>query len=402
MSSRQTLAVVLLSGLLTVTLFGATVATGVERTALDDQYIGETFEDENVSSEIGSTLRVDIATEVERSDRQQQVPIGVSSELDGERVANRAVTDEFISTELDRNIKISIGYLRGNAERFDLRTDLREIKAVIRRAVINGTTINTPELVGANTDQINAERVALLNQSEQDYRDARLSLTAEERTEIENEMETNVRGQLSNDSGNLTAAVLAHQELVLDGLTGKLLYEEYVAQLAVDKQVIRAVIADIALVEVPDEQSLFGEDEDPESALEPVRTGVGLTVTFAWLLPLLAVGLVGAVYATTRSTDRTAAVTGVGLVASGILGAVLGVVAAPALKGAIGLGGEDPDPIITGLIAVIDGTFRTVSVQSLVLAVAGVGILVVVIGDRRGLFDGLRDQLDLDSRADHQ
>lgn len=394
MRTTRTLAVVVLSVLLTVTLLGATVATGVERTALDDQYVVETFEEENVGSEIGTELREDIATEVERSDERQQIPTGIAIDLDGEAVANRSVTDGFVASELRRNIRIGVQYLRGNEPELALRTDLRETKESVRAEIISGTTVDTPQLIGANTARIGAERVAMLSEGQQEYRDARLALTDQERSDLEAEMETNVRRQLPNDSERLTEAVLAHQTTVLDGVTGAVSYEEYVERLAADERRIKAVIADIALGEIPDEQSLLEEDEDPESALGPARTASRLTVTFAWLLPLLAVGLVGAVYAATRSTDRTAMVAGTGLFASGVLGALLGFVAAPGLKGAAGLGGEESDPVVRGLIAVVDGTFRTIGTQSLGLAVAGVIALAAVIADRRGLFDGVREQLD--------
>ena len=402
MSTGRTLAVVLLSVLLTITLFGATVATGVERTALDDQYVVEQFEDERVGAEIGSELRGDIATKIDRSDEQREVPTGISIDLDGETVANRTVTDEFVAGEVSRNIEIGLRYLRGETAELDLRTDLREIKASIRAEIINGTTVDTPQLVGANTDRIGAERIAMLSEGEQEYREARLDLTDEERAELEGEIETNVEQQLSNTSDELTAAVLDHQYTVLDGLTGELTHEEYVEQLAADEQRIKAAIGDAALAEVPDEQSLVGEDDDPESALGPIRRGVSLTVTLTWFLPLLAVGLLAVVYGVSRSVDRTATVAGTGLLVAGLVGAVLGLLGGSALKGAIGVGSEESDPIVEGLTAVVDGTLRTVGTQSLVVALVGIVVLVAVVADRRGLFDGVRSRLNLDPRANRR
>lgn len=402
MSTGRTLGVVLLSVLLTITLFGATVATGVERTALDDQYVMEQFEDEQVDAKIGSELRGEIATKIDRSDEQREVPTGISIDLDGKTVANRTVTDEFVAGELSRNIEIGLRYLRGETEELDLRTDLREIKAAIRAEIINGTTIDTPQLVGANTDRIGAERVAMLSEGEQEYQEAQLDLSDEERAELEAEIETNVKQQLSNTSDELTAAVLDHQYTVLDGLTGELTHEEYVEQLAADEQRIKAAIGDAALAEVSDEESLVSEDDDAESALAPIRTGASLTATLAWLLPLLAAGLLAVIYGVSRSVDQTATVAGTGLLVAGILGAVAGFLAGPALKGTVGVGTEESDPIIEGMIAVIDGTLRTVGTQSLVGALVGVVVLVAVVADRRGLFDGVRSRLNLDPRANRR
>lgn len=402
MTTGRTLGVVLLSVLLAASLFGATVATGVERTALDEQYATDRFEEEQVDGKIGSDLRRDIATEIDRSNGQRQLPMGISIDLDGRVVANNTVTDEFISTELNRNVGVGIRYLRGETDDLDLRTDLNDIKAAIRTEISNGTTIDTPQLVGGNTGRVSANRVRKLSESEQQYREARVDLTTGERAKIEGEIETNVRQQLSNDSDELTAAILDHQYTVLDGLTGELTYEEYVEQLTADERRIKTAIGDAALTELSDEQSLVAEDDDLESALSPLRTGAGFTVMFSWLLPLLAIGLVGAVYGVTRSVDRTAMAAGTGLVVSGILGTVLGFIGAPVLKGAVGLSGSESDPVIEGLIAVVDGTLQTVGMQSFVLALIGVVILGVILGDRRGLFDGVRSRLDLDPRANHR
>lgn len=391
------LAVVVLSILLVATLFGATVTTGVERTALDEEYVEERFEDEEVSAKIGSDLRGDVATGIERSNERQGVPTGISVSLDGQAVANRTVTDGFVTRELNRNTEAVVAYLRGETDELELRTDLREIKARIEVEIIDGTVVDTPQLIGANTDRISAERVGRLTESEQAYRDARLDLSSSERAEIEAEMERNLRKQLSDDSEELVAAILSHQRTVLDGLTGEMSYDEYREQIAADERQIKAALAEMALGEIPDERSLLGTD-DPESELGPLRSATGLVVVLRWLLPLLAVGSLGAVFLSTRSFEQTATVAGIGLGVSGLLGAVFGYLVGPALKGAAGLGSGD-DPILDGLDAVVDGTLQTVGMQSMLLAVVGFAVLLVVGVDRRGLLDELRRQLNLDTRG---
>jgi hypothetical protein len=402
MSVGRTLAVVVVSVLLTATLVGATVATGVNRTALNDEYVTEQFENEGVDAQIGSELRTDIATEIDRSNEQQRLPTGISIELDGKTVANRSVTDEFVTAEMNRSIEAILRYLRGDADELTLSADLREIKERVRTEIADGTTVRTAQLVGANSDRVSADQVSRLERGEQSYRESRLDLSAAERDAVESEIETNVRRQLSNDSEALAGAILDHQYTVLDGLTGELSHDEYVEQLAADERQIKAEIATLALAEVPDEQSLFGEESDPESALDPIRAGTTLVTTFVWLLPLFAVSLVGVSYLVTRSVDRTATRTGICLLVAGLLGWLAGGVAGPAVKSTGGLDGDDSDGIIEGMIAVVDGTLGTIASQSLVLAVAGVVVLGTVVADRRGLFDGVRARLNLDSRSGRQ
>jgi hypothetical protein len=312
------------------------------------------------------------------------------------------VTDGFVSSELERSIERILRYLRGETDRLNLSTDLREIKRSVRTEIIDGVRIDAPQLVGANTDRIGAERVAQLASNEQSYRDAQLNLSTQERAEIDAEMQTNVRRQLSNESEPLARTILDHQRTVLDGLTGELSYQEYVDQLGADQRQIKAEIAALALREVPNQQSLFGEESDPKSALAPIRAGTGLVTIFTWLLPLLAVGLVGVGYVLTRSVDQTATVAGASLLVAGILGAILGFVAGPAVKSAVGVGGGSSDPIIAGLTGVVDGALGTIASQSLLLAVVGSLVLVTVGADRRGLLDGVRGRLSLDARTERR
>jgi hypothetical protein len=114
------------------------------------------------------------------------------------------------------------------------------------------------------------------------------------------------------------------------------------------------------------------------------------------------VSLVGVSYLFTRSVDRAATVTGTSLLVAGLLGWLVGAVAGPVVKAAVGLGDDGSDAIIEGMIAVVDGSLGTIASQSLVLVVGGVIVLGAVVADRRGLLDGLRARLNLGSRTGRQ
>ncbi len=398
MSRGRTLVVVVLSVLLTVTLFGASLSVGAERTALDQQYVVTQFEQEGVSEQIGSELRGEVTTQIDQADEQRSIPTGITVNLDGSQVANQSVTDEFLAGELSRNVGVIIEYLRGNRADLALTISLTEVKVDVRVALIDGVEIDTPQLVATNTDRVGAERIAALNESEQSYQDAQADLSEQERTEIEEEINQSIDQQLSNDSDELAAALLDHQRTVLDGLTGKLSYEEYVDQLAADERALKVAIADAALAEIPDEESLVDGTESAESNIEPIRSGAKRIVLFSWLLPVLGVVLVAGLYLVTRSPDRTATATSIALAIAGLLGAVVGYIIGPTLAESAEPSGGGEDPIVAGLTAVVDGSFATIGRQSVLLLVAGVVVFVVVAADRRGVFEGLRTRLGRETR----
>lgn len=383
--------------LLTVTLFGASVSVGAERTALDQQYVVEQFEEEGVSERIGSDLRGDIATRIDQAGQQRPIPTGVTVTLDGQRVANQTVTDEFVAGEVSRNAGVVLSYLRGNTDTLNLTTSVESIKAEMRVAIIEGTEIDTPELIAANTDRVSAERIAALNESEQSYRAAQVELSDQRRAEVESEIEQSVDQQLGNDSEELSGAVLELPETVLDGLTGELSYEGYTEELAAEERAVKAVIASLALEEVPDERSLVNGTDAAESKLQPVRSGVGTVVLLSWLTPLLGVVLVGALYGINRSVDRTVMTTGVALFVAGVFGAVVGYLVGPTVAGGAGPSGET-DPIVAGLTAVVDGSLATIGRQSVLVLLGGAVVVGVVFADRRGLFDGLRSRFGRETR----
>ncbi len=399
MSGGRTLAVVVLSVLLTVTLFGASLSVATERTALDQQYVLDQFEQEEVSKQIGGELRGEVATQIDQADEQRAIPAGITVNLNGSQVANQSVTDEFLAREVSHNVGVVIEYLRGNRADLALTTNLTAVKADVRVALIDGIAVDTPQLVGTNTDRVGAERIAALNESEQSYQEAQTDLSDQERAEVEQEINQSIDQQLSNDSEELAAALLEHQRTVLDGLTGELSYEEYVTQLAADERALKVAIADAALAEVPNEESLVDGTESAESTIEPIRSGARIIVLFSWLLPILGVVLVAGLSLLTRSPDRTATATSIALAVAGLLGAMAGYIIGPTVTGSTEPSGAEGDPIVAGLTAVVDGTFATIGRQSVLLLVTGVVVFAVVAADRRGVFDGLRTRLGQETRS---
>jgi len=387
----KTLAVFLVGIILTGTIFGAAVATGADRTAFDGKYVSETFEKEGVDAKITAEIRADVAENISAIIDEKPVPQGVTVTLDGETVAEQSITEEFVRTEIDRSIIELFAFLRGDHDDLTIIIDLVPVRESVSDAVIDGIEIDTPTLVGSNSDQLDAEQIAQLRVNESQYQQAQIELSAQEREEIENELEANVQQEIDDENEGFVAAVLSHQTTVLNGITGEITYEEYIEQLASDEQRIKEEIAAAVVDEIPEQELLFGDDEDPESELGPVAAVVQWGATLAWLFPLVSIGLVGLIYGLTRSLDQTAAMTAGALLFAGVSGAVTGLLLRPLILGLVGA--DEQDAISEGLVAVFDGTLRTIGLQSAVLAAIGVALLVIVLADRRGKLESVRKKL---------
>lgn len=391
MSSDRSIALVLVGILLTGAMFGSVVAVAGDRTVFDGEYVSQTFEDEGVYAEVATEVRSDVADDIGEIIRGETVPQGIQLDLDSDEIAAETITESFVATEMDRSIREFYAYLHGDRADLDIRFDLTTQREIAADAITDGITIDTPTLVGSNSDHLDNERIAMLSAGPSEYEAAQMELSSAERNEIESDLEANVRIELDGENENLTNAVLDHQRTVLDGLTGELSHEEYVTQLEDDEQRIKAAIADNALADVPADVALFGEDETPEDEFAPFATATQLVSTLAWALPIIAVVLVGLGYGIVRDVDRTAAMTGGALFWAGLVGTIVGILLRPTMVGIFEPNdGGDSDPMVDGLVAVVDGSLWTVGILSAVLLGVGIVLLAGVFANRRGVFEGIR------------
>jgi len=400
MSTGRTVALFLIGTLLTGTLFGATAAVGADRSAFDAEYTSNTFEEEGVYTETTAQIREDVATDIDEILDNKPRPQGVRLTLTGEEVAEQGVTEAFVAGEMDRMIGELYRYLHGERDDLDIQIDLTGMKATVSETIVDGIEIDTPTLVGSKSDRVDSERIARLSESESAYQDAQVDLPPGEREDISKDLEANVRAELSDEDEALTAAVLAHQQTVLDGLTGEISYEEYVDQVASNEQRIKEELAASAVGDVRDQGPAFGEDADPESAFAPFARAIQWGTTATWLLPMLSVGLIGLGYAISRSKEQTASMTAGALLWTGIVGLLVGFAVRPAFIDRLRPEQGDPGPLFDGLVGVIDGTLQTIGQQSVVLFVAGAFLSAVIVADRRGLLRPVREQLGMGPKAE--
>lgn len=399
MAGDRSIAVLLVGILLTGAIFGATVAVGAERTAFDGEYVSSTFEDEGVYTEVTNEIRNDLAGNMSNLIRGESLPQGITLSLDSEEVATKSVTEEFVAGEMDKSIRQMYAFLRGDRDDLDIVIDLMPTRNAAADAITEAIEIDTPELVGSKSDQVDSEQIAQLSEGQQAYQEAQIEMSDAEREEIAAELETNVRTELDSNDEELATAVVDHQTTVLDGLTGEISYDEYVDQLAADEQQMRDEIATAAVREIPRQTALFEEDENPEEELSPFASGIQMGILLSWLLPVLALGLVGATYGLTRSIDRTASVSSVALLIAGICGSIIGILIRPVIVGLFEPGEtSDPDPVLDGLAAVVDGSLWTIGMQSLLLVGVGAVGFAVLTADRKGKLNGLRGTLGINPR----
>ena len=147
---------------------------------------------------------------------------------------------------------------------------------------------------------------------------------------------------------------------------------------------------------IPEERNIT-EGGVPPDRVDTVASGAGLVGTMSWLLPLLAIGLAGGVYYVTTSLYRTGNTVGAALVAAGVIGLLTGYVAGPFASDAVGdsmsADTSEVQAVVDGFVAVVDSMFATVVSQSVVLTVAGVGVMGLVWADREGHLAGVKESV---------
>lgn len=395
-------ALFLLGVVLLFAVTGANISVAADRTVLDSDYVTETLDEEGAFSELTTEFRTDVSGEISSATDGLALPPGLDiSELDSQAVAQRSVTEPYVREEVTANIDQFYAFLRGDQNGLELAVDFRPVKSSVSEAIVEATEIDTPTLVGSASDDIDAEPIAALGESEERFQEtqAEYDISDSDAEALKSESESNARA--ANNPEPVTDAVIELQHTVIDALAGELTYDEYTTQLGSDEQALKGAIAATALADVDDRIQLSNEDEDPADAFSGLATATQWLTTFAWLLPLVSVGLVGVIWGVTRSFDRTATTTGWTLLIASGLGLVVGFGLRGTFAGlfedaATGGGGSEPGAFFEGMVAAVGGTFGALGTQSLLLAVACIVLLGAAVADRRGHLDGLRRQLGFD------
>lgn len=352
----STALVVVLGVVLLLFLGAANVAYAADRTVLDSEYVVETMDDEdafatmtvelreelladinqNIETQIRGEFEVELpvqdpALEEELDDIDQEAIIVrlIEEELDPEAYVQAAITEEFVRGEVARNVENFYAYLHGETDELRLWVNLAEPRDTIVDAIAS--------------ESVSRERILEIALEE--------GATPEIAELIADEAEPEINDRLD-------------------------------------------AIANELRNEIPDEESL-SEDDEAEEELEPAQDAFGLVGTLLWVLPLGALVIVGGLYAYTRSPHRTANTVGAALAVAGLIGLLIGIGIGETAMNLAESALEEEEPgeaeeIFDALLAAIDGFFDVVVTQSLLLTVAGLGLVGAVYADRNGYFDSVK------------
>lgn len=235
-------------------------------------------------------------------------------------------------------------------------------------------------------DERDSEIRAAIRQQVIDERNDELQAQIDQRlattnAEIKDEIATSVERSAGDRDPALLNATSNLAAVGVDGLTTDMSYAEFATAVDDSKGELAAAVAGVVedqlAGEVPDEVDLTA-DMDPQAMqlFASMKQAVGIADVLVFVLPLLAILLIAAIYYLTASIAVTAIGSGIALFVSGILGVGLAVVLPPRIRGAI------PADLPAGMASLITGLVRRVfgliQTQSIVLLVAG--ILALGIG----------------------
>lgn len=102
--------------LFALVISGMTVIAVIDQTALNEQYVNDTFDKEGVHQEMSFALQENLVGQIE------------NNTANSEEMASKIITEEFAATELRRNINESVAYLRGDESTMDLAMNYKPVR----------------------------------------------------------------------------------------------------------------------------------------------------------------------------------------------------------------------------------------------------------------------------------
>lgn len=155
----------------------------------------------------------------------------------------------------------------------------------------------------------------------------------------------------------------------------------------------RLVIGSHLAAEFPAEQNITSGGTPP-GEIETAAASSGIFDTLVWLLPALAVVLVGLLYYVTRSAHRTGEAAGAAFLAAGLLGLLGSFAGSPVVRSLTEgrLTFENPEfaSLSDGVVAMVGDLFELITLQSGIIVALGLVVLAVVYASEHGYFDALR------------
>lgn len=117
---RERAVSIVLIVLLAFSVTGAVVITVAEQTALDEDFVEGTFEEEEVQQEMTEGLQLNLAENIPET--------VVQSDAEAEELATEALTEEFVRNEIRTNIDETYEYVRGDVDELNLSMDYEPVR----------------------------------------------------------------------------------------------------------------------------------------------------------------------------------------------------------------------------------------------------------------------------------
>ena len=394
----RALVVGFLGVVLLLSLLGANLAVGVDRTVLDGDFVKEGLEEEDAYAALLEEMQGEMT--------QGTADGTAEGELNPEELMGEALTEEYLQEQTDANVDRLYAYLHGDREELYLAFETAPLKddlaAEIAESVVDveGITEMDPRFAALTESETEFEATRAEFKEEQKQRiqeettphltEAQLEEAYEEsrdeiREEAIAELETEIAGE--GYPPEVERAALELGAVYIDGLIDPdLTYGEFLERVE-DAEVNLLEAAETAAQnrldeELPDTVELTeGLSDADRQELETVRDGVSLLGILAIALPVVA--LVVSVLVGWLTVTRSMSLLVVGS-ASALAGAipvagltVLQDVLAEEFDSAASHGELQPE-LVELLLGLLDRTLAVFFAQSWVLV--GLGLLLVVGG----------------------
>ncbi len=403
---RGRLLVGLLGTLLVLSVLGANVVVGAERTVLNADFVADGLEDEDIYVELADGMAEGV--------QPQGATEAIGNTFDGEgpdpaAMAESVVTPAWVQGEVERNLDSAYAYLHGDTDELRLVLDTGAVKggfaAEFETWILEADTATLDERMAQLTESQesfeqtrtnfeNRQYQRIQQRTQEDLSQSELEARYDEnRDAIRGELVSQLEESLAESSGppQIRQAAVEYGTVAIDGLvTESTDYDELVNQEEQAREELATAVSGAVSArldeEVPDSMDLTSDmDAQTLDTIETARTAVSLLDLLAIVLPVGALALAGLLGYVSRRRSNGLWRVGATVAAVGLLCAVLAWLASSMLPRLLNVeSGQTPAPAEAALSMATEA-LGTLLTQSVLLFVVGLLLVGAGIGVRREL-----------------
>lgn len=403
-STARRVGVFLLSVLLVLSVVAAGGILAAQGTALDAGYVTETLGETDAATAVESQAEDTIIEESGSLGGTGYIP-----DADGlvRATVDEIVTEELVSDVLSTNVERFYAYLNGERPDLVLAIDTTRVTEQVGPTVEDQLR-QTPvvdllrqdafagafSLPGAD---LGPDRLARAYEDPDTYRQTQdeysrvLEQSGATRDDVNQSVVGNTRPQVSNLPPYLQESVFRLQTTFVLGFTSDLSHDEFRERVEAARDDFYGSIARYAQEQVggqvDDTIDITGQlSESARTDIDNAKQGVQLVSTLGLALPVGALVLALLILLVSHSVGKAARAVGASLLVAGALGFVAGTLGGDEAGRLLGeaLADTDQEFVVETAQALVDGVFAALNTNFLVVAGAGVVLLLVHLAvDRR-------------------